>query len=102
MDAGRVFVVLGVGDVVWGAKNSAGPVQIVPSLRPNLEFSLVHDSVVMDGPWDPCGYVVLLSSGARSGRPRSKSSESAGVAEVHELPDRVVLVGLDQITSAIP
>jgi hypothetical protein len=26
----------------------------------------------------------------------------AGVAEVHQLPDRVVLVGLDQLTSAIP
>jgi len=28
--------------------------------------------------------------------------ESAGMAEVHELPDRVVLVGLDQLTSARP
>src|SRR6266851_5613600 len=28
--------------------------------------------------------------------------ESAGMAEVHELPDRVVLKGLDQRTGAIP
>ena len=46
--------------------------------------------------------VTLSRRLARVLRPPPSFSESAGVAEVHELPDRVVLMRLEQLAGAIP
>ena len=42
------------------------------------------------------------TSPVRASDPIGSALLIAGVAEVHQFPDRVVLVGLDHLTTAIP